>query len=143
MVQEDAQVGWVPVAISYSLPWQAKLLILYLAFVSVWTIAKMIWVYRLTLRAPTARGLEVCAAKLRWVRRWVVLTVLFAAVACADLTAEFFRQMSAQKVSSPGLIFATFSELFTIFATAMVVSTVIYALAMWCESRLEKHRMQV
>ena len=142
MLQEDAQVGWDPVAINYHLPWQSKLLVVYLVFVSVWTLAKMIWVFRQTFRDPIPRKLQVCEAELQFVRRWVVLTVLLAIAACADIAAGFSAQISMSKAVGAGLLAAYLQEVFSVLGIAMVTSAVLYVLAMWCETRVHKQLMR-
>ena len=143
MLQEDAQVGWDPVAINYQLPWQAKLLILYLVFVSVWTLARMIGVFRQTLRNPNQRALDGCLVELGFVRRWIVLTVCLAVAACGAIAAGFSAFVSMNKMIGAGILMAGFSEVFGVLSIAMMTSAVLYGLALWCEIRVQKRRLLV
>jgi hypothetical protein len=81
-------------------------------------------------REPRKAG-KICTDDLRFVCRWVVLTVLLAITACADITADISAQISMNEATGAGAIMASFSELFVVFGTAMMTSTVLYALRMF------------
>ncbi len=135
MLQADG-VGWEPISIEYHLPIVAKLLLIYLLVVVLWTLAKMIRVFRQSSQAPNQRILDLCTAELRSVRRWIVLTVMVTLAACADMAAGVSRQASYEKWTNTGVMVVTFAEVFTTFSLAMCTSAVLYALAMLCEMRV-------
>jgi hypothetical protein len=140
-MQEGTPMVVDPLSISYQMPWEARLFILYLLVIVTMSLVKsarvvhVLWLSkRGSLQKSSTEGefvlaWEGCSNKVQSVKRWVFV------VAAMLLRREFMFFM-AQKMFWSGAFFQPTVEVLTVFVLGILVCAALYTICAVCEGAL-------
>ena len=144
---QDEGIGWDPI-VDRVMPWQSKLLVLFLALVAVVVIVKLIKALLASQKRWRAESEEL--ALMLWssatflltsVKKWLKLALLVTGFATANVGAERARELSFSKIGSPGVVHAGIAEVLVLLQLGLLVVVLGYAGCMGCEWLLNRRRV--
>jgi hypothetical protein len=144
-MQEGGQVGWDPISINRVLPWQSRVVMVYLFVVLLIGLVKatrLIHFWLSNSRAPRVHGHEPFAGTLiaehrvKSLRRLAFLSLLVSLLGVAWVTSQYCAVASMEKITGPAMIFGVLAEELTTLSMGLGVSIFLYAMAMLCERLL-------
>ena len=147
-MQEGTPMGLDPLSISYQMPWEARLFILYLLVIVTTSLVKsarvvhILWLSkRSSLKKSSTEGefalaWERCSNKVQSVKRWVFVTLLWTVLVAAMLLRREFMFFIAQKMFWSGAFFQPTAEVLTVFVLGILVCAALYTTCTLCEGAL-------
>jgi hypothetical protein len=151
-MQEGPSMGLDPLSIDHQLPWESRLLILYLFVVITVSLVKSAGVLR-TLWLSKRNSLQLsgtedefalawerCSNKVQSIKRWVFVTLFWTVLVTAMLLREEFIFFTEQKMFWTGALFAPTVEVRTIFVLGILVCAVLYTVCVVYEGALLRRR---
>jgi hypothetical protein len=137
-MQEGSAMGLDPLSIDRQMPWESRLLVLYLLIVVTVSAVKSVNIVRtlwLTKRASLqqssgegefALAWEMCSNKVQSIKRWVFVTIFWTVLVTALLLLNEFIPFAERKMLWSGAVFATIIEVLPIFVLGFLVCAVLY-----------------
>ena len=147
-MQEGMPMGVDPLSISYQLPWEARLFILYLLVIVTMSLVKsarvvhILWLskrgslQKSSTEDEFALAWERCSNKVQWVKRWVFVTLLWAVLVAAMLLRREFMFFMAQKMFWSGAFFQPTAEVLTVFVLGILICAALYTICAFCEGAM-------
>jgi hypothetical protein len=148
-MQDASQVQWDPIVIDYHLPWESRLLILYLVVVVAMALMKSASILRtlyfskrgpLQMRDDFLFAWERCSNKVRSIKRTVFVTLLWTAFAVATLLTENFKILMEHKAFGPAAFVGTTVEAVTLLTFSILVCAVLFSISASYEGVLLRRR---
>lgn len=151
-MQENAP-QWDPIAINHVLPWEDRLLILYLLFTCIFLIVRAVqitlflWVSRKAVPESSpnsnySRGLALASVRGMSLRRAAVLTILLSLLTLTLSVVNGLRDAITEKFLGWGAL-GIFSEALGTFAGGLAVCAALYASYAMLEGKLSRRRLTV
>ena len=141
-----------PLSVDYQMPWESRLLVLYLLVVVTVSLVKSASVLR-TLWLSKHGSLhqsstedefvvawERCSNKVQSIKRWVFVTLFWIFLVAATLLRNEFIFFTEQKMFWTGAIFAPTVEVLTIFVLGILICAVLYTVCAFYEGALLRRR---
>lgn len=155
MLQEGQSVGFEPITVCYvHHPWYVNLFILYLAIVlllAAGCLVRLLWTLRKRRTAAknheAARGLEtpnlreLSTLKVKSLRNLSHLTALISLLILSWSLSDHFVNVITQKVAGIGPLAAAAADALTTFSAGILVSTVLFCIAVLCERLIQRHKL--
>ncbi|HKV79912.1 MAG TPA: hypothetical protein VJP02_17315 [Candidatus Sulfotelmatobacter sp.] len=141
-----------PLSINYQLPWESRLLILYLlvvvavSFVKSASMLRTLWLSKhSSLQQSSAEhefmaAWERCSNKVQSIKRWVFVTLFWTVLVAATLLRNEFMYFTEQKIFWTGAFFVPTAEVLTTFALGMLVCAVLYTVCALFDGALLRKR---
>ena len=144
-MQEEGAVGWDPVS-EYRLPWEGKLLVLYLVAVLVVLLVRSIQILHQvrTLRLAGDRFLyvwEMCMARVASMKRLALLTLLVSSLTAVALSVRFLARIQQIHAAWSGAVAGGISEILAFFELGLFVCAALYAVSTFYEGMLARRRV--
>jgi len=147
-MQEGPPMAVDPLSINYQLPWESRLLILYLlvvitvSFVKSASVLRALWLSRYgPLRQSSTESefvlaFEICSNRVQSMKRWVFVTLFWTVLVATLLLRREFQVFMEQKMFWSGAFFVPTIEVLTIFLLGILLCAVIYTACALFESAL-------
>jgi len=141
-----------PLSVSYQMPWESRLLILYLLIVVTVSIVRSVSVLRIlwssshgSLQPSRSEDEFVlawdrCSSKVQSIKRWVFVTLFWTVLVAAMLLRTEFIFFTEQKVFWTGAFFVPTIDVLTVFVLGIPVATVLYTACALYEAALLRRR---
>lgn len=151
-MQGGTQVGWDPVSINYHLPWESRILILYLLLVVATSAVKSASVLRI-LWSLTRGSLRVtsnedeflsawkrCSNMIQSMERLVFVTMFWIAFVTAVLLRSMLLRLVEQKMFSLAAFGGNVAEVMAVCALGFFVCAILYTACALYEGALSHRR---
>jgi hypothetical protein len=151
-MQEGPPMDTDPLSVDYQMPWESRLLILYLLVVVTMSLVKFAIMLRplwLSKRGSLHQSStedefvptwERCSNKVQSVKRWVFITLFWIFLVAATLLRNEFIFFTEQKMFWTGAIFVPTIEVLTIVVLAVLVCAVLYTVCAFYEGALVRRK---
>ncbi|HTS36651.1 MAG TPA: hypothetical protein VMH04_13335 [Candidatus Solibacter sp.] len=149
-MQEGPSMVLDPLSIDRQMPWESRLLILYLTVVVIVSLVKSASVLRALyfskpLRQPNTDeefvlAWDRCSNKVHSVKRWVIVTVFWTILVTAMLLRDEFVFLTEQKALWSGALLFPTVEVLTVFVFGILVCAALYTVCAVLEGALCKQK---
>ena len=136
------QISWDPVFVDYQLPWESKLLVVYLFVVLIISLLQSIGLLRQlwSFRVDSAEiprhsaskllfGWRRCVAKTEGMKRLSLATFLLSVLATSRLAERAFIVFAGQTFVGSAVLYATFAEILKPFTLGVLVCVILYGVS--------------
>ena len=151
-MQEGPPLSLDPLSINYQLPWESRLLTLYLLVVVIVSLVKSANVLRAlwlsqhgSLKQSSAEdefvlAWERCSNKVQSIKRWVFVTLFWTVLVAAILLRKDLTFFTEQKMFWTAAFFGSTVEVLTVFVLGILVCAVLYTICALYEGALLRRR---
>lgn len=141
---QEGTIGWDPIG-EYRLPWQGKLLVLYLLIVTAVLVARSIMLVGDIRALHTGNDKfthiwEMTMARVASMKRLALLTLLLSVLCTVNSAVHVLVKIQEMHSAGPGAIAGATSEVLTLFELGLFVCTALYAVASLYEGALARRR---
>jgi len=135
-------------------PWYVGLFRLYLALVillAIFRFARLLWILRKKRIDEQAQSSVGVSLSEYWERSYIkassfktlsLLTLLVAMTVFVWTVSGDLMQVATQKTSGVGALAGAFADALKTFAVGVIVSTVLFCCAAFCERLIDRHRLR-
>lgn len=148
-MQESTTIQWDPMY-EGQLPWPTRLFVIYLVVVLIVfcvRATRILWLLR-SLRKPTQEAnvfqlaWDSCHTTIVSMKNWSALIFLLSFLLSSWSLTETLRGISVQKVTGTAFLAGATAEVLMTFCFGMLVCTILYAFAFFCETLLVRCKSQ-